>query len=224
MEYEMSKQLFDACASSGTECNSEWKKGCREQPADFSKLTNHNCKTCDPPPATTSLSAGAFFLRFVCRSVFHALKILKLDQLQIYDRREQERDFFFFFPKELVRLRLLLRPVHVWVAPNRKTTCVFLKKTDSSILILIFTQKLEPIPARSVETTVITESWNTQKLHRSIGKMKSGTVIRNRPFICSQAASLSIYPFCSPGSLRRQQAAVQHRLPPHGQAKRRGQF
>lgn len=96
MEYEMSKQLFDACASSGTECNSEWKKGCREQPADFSKLTNHNCKTCDPPPATTSLSAGAFFLRFIRGSVFHALEILKLDQVQIYDRREQQRDFFFF--------------------------------------------------------------------------------------------------------------------------------
>lgn len=39
-------------------------------------------------------SAGAFFLPFICGSVFHTLKILKLDQVQIYDRQEEERDVF----------------------------------------------------------------------------------------------------------------------------------
>lgn len=142
----MCKQLFDACASSGTECNREWEQGCREQLVDFSKLTNHNCKTCDPPPAMTSLCRRFLPSLYTWECFPHSKNIKIRSSANLWQARTRKRGFFFF--KELVRLRLLLRPVHVWVAPNRKTTCVFLKqKKDSSILIWIFTRKLELITA-----------------------------------------------------------------------------
>lgn len=41
-----------------------------------------------------ALSAGAFFLWFMCGSVFHILKILKLDQVQIYDKSQKKKKMF----------------------------------------------------------------------------------------------------------------------------------
>lgn len=63
----------------------------------LSKLTNHHCKTCDPPPATASLCSLSSVYVWEC---FHVLKIWKLDQVQIYDRQEQKKkDVFFFFKR-----------------------------------------------------------------------------------------------------------------------------
>lgn len=140
----MCKQLFDACASSGTECNSEREQGCREQLADFSKLTNHNWETCDPPPAMTSLCRRFLHPLYMWECFPHSKNIKIRSSANLWQARTRKG---WFFSKEVVRLRLLLRPVHVWVAPNRKTTYVFLKKTDSSILIWIFNRKLELITA-----------------------------------------------------------------------------
>lgn len=81
----------------------EWKKGCREQLAVSSfytrksELQKWGSAARYTLPPSLSLSAGAVFLRFVCGSVFH-LKILKWDQVQIYDKQKstKKKRWFFF--------------------------------------------------------------------------------------------------------------------------------
>lgn len=91
----------------------------------FPKLTNHNCKTCDPPPAMTSLCRRFLPSLYMWECFPHSKNIKIRSSANLWQARTRKR---WFFSKELVRRRLLLRPVQVWVAPNRKTTCIFLKK------------------------------------------------------------------------------------------------
>lgn len=144
-EYQLKKQVLDGCASLGTV--SVWVEEELQRTAAWSRFPNSQITTVRLVIRRLlhplhPLSAGAFFLRFMCGSVFHILKILKLDQMQMYYRQEQKKKkmFFlkmFFFCKELVRLCLLLQPVHVQI--KKKTACVFQKKTDASDLIWILT-------------------------------------------------------------------------------------
>lgn len=128
MEYQMSKQLLDVCASLGTEYN--WvEKGLQRTAGWFlfpnSQITTVRLVIRRP---LHPLSAGAFFLRFMCGSVFHILKNIKIrSSANLWQAREKKKKFFEKNWSDSSCDQCLSEWHQI---QKKKTACVFLKKTD----------------------------------------------------------------------------------------------
>lgn len=135
MEYKMSKQLLDACASLGTEYNWVGKRAAENSwLISLSKLTNHNCKTCDPPPNTPSLCRHFLSSVYVWESFPHSKNIKIRSSENLWQARPKEKKNNWSDSASYCD-----QCTSEWHQIKKKKKRLCMKKTCSSILILILT-------------------------------------------------------------------------------------